>query len=101
MKFYRYDAYVWGDFLSVGMRCEEYRLIRETPKGYWIEDEWSIDKRWVSKTARKRYAYPTKAEALDSFIARKRRQISILRHQAKHAQEKYDYATANYQSILR
>jgi len=36
----------------------------------------------VSKTARKRYAYPTKKEAMTSFEARKIRHLSILKAQA-------------------
>jgi len=58
------------------LRVDSYLILRETPCGYWIEISWLKDK-WVSKTGRKRYAYPTKAEALDSFIIRKERQIQI------------------------
>jgi len=52
--------------------------VKETPKGYWIREDLyfvTFEKRWVSKTARKRLAYPTKEEALQSFIRRKINQI--------------------------
>ncbi len=39
------------------------------------------NKYWVSKTSRKRFAYPTQMEAIESFIARKQRQIKILTKQ--------------------
>lgn len=40
-------------------------------------------KRWVSKTSKKRYAYPTKGQALESFMARKKRLIDICEHKIK------------------
>jgi hypothetical protein len=43
------------------------------------------DTRWVSKVAKKRYAYPLKSEALTNFKARKRRQIEILQAQLNQA----------------
>jgi hypothetical protein len=62
-----------------------YDVVRRTPKGAWIADcspygsLGSIDGhlRFVLLTARKRFACPTKEEALESFIARKTRQASI------------------------
>jgi hypothetical protein len=36
---------------------------------------------WVSKTAKKRYAYPTKDEALTNFIKRNERRVKILSRQ--------------------
>jgi hypothetical protein len=46
---------------------------------------WDDRKRWVSKTSRKRFAYPTLKEALHNFRARKNRQISILTHRLERA----------------
>jgi hypothetical protein len=72
--FYRYDGIgkVWET---------RFELIKETPCGYWITDLFDHDhlyKRWVSKTARKRYAYPTREGALKSYIKRKEKQIVIM-----------------------
>ena len=91
MKFYRYIEVSYES--GVQLDVKEYKLVRETPKGYWIIDDlWHYDeesvetyKKWVSKTARKRWAYPTIEEALTSFKARKNRQIRILTHQLKGA----------------
>lgn len=66
-----------------------YRVIKRTPKGAWIDLGWG-DKRFVLLSARKRYALPTQAEALESFIMRKRVQESIYEnraHSARYAQE--------------
>ena len=76
MQFYRYD---WDLVLRV------FNLVKETQCGYWIEIELGKNK-WVSKTSVKRFAYPTKREALNSFIARKKRQTELLRYQLKDAE---------------
>lgn len=83
MNFYRYSdsRFKYGEYTIV---LEQFILIKETPQGYWITDEWDHThefKRWVSKHGRKRYAYPSKKEALESFLARKKRQIEILKAQ--------------------
>lgn len=76
MEFYRYDSYVTNDS-KVLVKLSTYSLVKETPKGYWICDKIGFE-HWVSKTSKKRYAYPSKQEALDSFIKRKEKQIKIL-----------------------
>jgi hypothetical protein len=102
MKFYRYrytataigsfdyDSEYFNDYGydDVKLELEEFLLVRETPKGYWIAPIWfggfghyPDEERWVSKTARKRHAYPTKKEALESFLARKTKQAKILKRQ--------------------
>ena len=90
MIFYRYvDRPYYNE-----IKLEKLYLVRETEKGYWIsydrhykEENEKLDtfvwantekKRWISKTSRKRYAYPTKKEALNSYIIRKYRQVEIL-----------------------
>lgn len=97
MKFYRYEAveygsidgdYIFSAVLSPKLVLYTYNLWKETPKGYWIgigvpfnKEEISRLGRWVSKTAKKRYAYPSKEEALVNFIKRTERRIEILTHQ--------------------
>lgn len=60
-----------------------YSVVKETPKGVWIklkgyEDCTYQRKRFILNTSRKKYAYPSKEEALYSFIKRKEIQIKIL-----------------------
>lgn len=80
-KLYRYHDFATTN--GVGVQESEFPVTKETPCGYWID--WWGTKKWVSKTARKRFAYPTKEEAETSFIARKRCQIKILEGQLRQA----------------
>ena len=97
-SFYRYEAV---QYASLGIDGEyenpkipnpkvvlrEYNLWKETLKGYWIgygdlgEDKLRSNGRWVSKTSKRRFAYPTKKEALENFIKRNERRIKILKYQ--------------------
>ncbi len=85
MIFYRYEDVLTTE--GVRLYLIKYKLVKKTPKGYWICHEWESDtaRRWVSATARKRFAYPTEKEAIDGFIARKKRQIKILEANLRHA----------------
>lgn len=93
MEFYRYEDFnSWNHFYVLRVLY----LVKETPKGWWISDEKDyllkaekealvIKKRWISKTSRKRFAYPTREEALNSYKARKKRQIIILKNKIERA----------------
>ena len=86
MKFYRYTDIRYTD--GVRVHLNEFNLVKETPKGYWIKHDWDwddSDKRWVSKDGKNRYAYPTKKEAMVNFLARKKRQIEILEYKLNDA----------------
>ena len=110
MKFYRYQEtstpvgswdYDLEIFRSYGhddvkVELEIFELVKETPKGYWIVSEsWvdldegfiSLAKKWISKTSRKRFAYPTKQEALDSFLIRKKKQIEYVKRSLTNAEK--------------
>lgn len=97
MKFYRYD---WVEYASFNdddiyqshfpnptIYINEYNLVRETEKGYWISygfytgGKLRSHARWISKVSRKKYAYPTKEEAKFNFIKRQEKRIRILEHQ--------------------
>lgn len=78
---YRYEGEEdvhWKSFATYIIVLKTYEILKETPKGYWIRVRhyW---KKWVSKDGRKRYAYPTKAEALNNFKLRKEKQKEILK----------------------
>ena len=95
--FYRYEARTYavlgmdGDYESPKfpnpkIQLMTFNLHKETPKGYWIgygfyaPDNLRANSTWVSKTARKRYAYPTKEEAMDNYIKRTEKRIKILKN---------------------
>lgn len=91
--FYRYEAIEYastnidGEYTSYKIPnpkvvLRTYNVLRETPKGHWIEYGLPSSKgKWVSKTSKKRYAYPTKIEALDNFIKRTEWRVAILKYQ--------------------
>lgn len=113
-KFYRYDN--WYHVTELGYvknRIEEevFYGIRATPCGWWVHwdkhyseaDEKTVfhsssygRKRWISNTSRKRFCYPTRREALNSFIIRKSRQIGILENQIEAAKMSYKEAKELY-----
>lgn len=87
-KLYRYEEFDHGEGYgpNVRVRLSAFNVIKRTPKGCWISIPFGWKPRWVSLEAKKRFAYPTKEEALKSFIARKRRQVSILSYQKERAE---------------
>jgi len=78
---FRMIATYSGDHVYLHMST--YEIKRETAKCYVI-DEFGRDK-FVLKEAKRRYAYPTIAEAKLSFLKRKDRQIEILERQLRQA----------------
>lgn len=87
MKFYRYDIVRRVDGMDriYGQPVlSTFNLVKETPKGYWI-DVWMGNK-WVSKYGKRRYAYPTKEEAIQSCIARTNKRISYCRRDLRVAE---------------
>jgi len=97
-EFYRYEAvqyaemdydgeYVSPSFPNPKIELRTYNLHKETPKGYWIgyglyaPNMLRGNSRWVSKTSLKRYAYPTKEEAMENYIKRTERRVKILKAQ--------------------
>lgn len=100
MNLYRYDTYRQCTSTDESMErclaskavvyCSEFEVIKETPKGYWINTGFNqllSPNKWVSKTSRKRFAHLSKDNAWESFIARKKRQVQILQAQLANAQE--------------
>lgn len=86
------DPLPWAGGVTYTLRALE--VISETPKGVWVQDSHrpfgSDGRRWIKKDANKRYACPTIEEAVESFEARKLRQIKILQAQARRAQVALD-----------
>lgn len=70
---------------SAYIHCYEYRVLKYTPKGAWIDNYGT--RRFVLASARKRYAHATKDDALVAFKERKRRQLWILKNQVAHVEE--------------
>jgi hypothetical protein len=67
----------------IRLGCFEYRVIKHTPKGVWLQEPYCSGRKFVLKDARKRFACPTKREALLSYIARQKRRLLILKGQTE------------------
>jgi len=93
MKFYRYDIVEYAEhdidgeliaptYPNPKIELRVYELKKETPCGYWIclESGYSW-KKWISKTSKKRFAYPTKKEAMINLIKRTETRLRILNRQ--------------------
>jgi len=76
-------SYSASYFSHATVEFEEFEVVKVTPKGVRIRDHRYWRDRFVRLEATKRFACPTKEEALVSFRARKLRQLSILRSQAR------------------
>lgn len=73
-----------GDHTNIQVHLRRYKVIKHTPKGYWIEIPF-CEKKWVSDSTRKRFAYPTKEQASNNFIKRKECQIRLLQNRIDRA----------------
>ena len=92
---YRYDytnyeaASIFGA-PRVEVHPESFLIVKRTPKGAWVNTYFG--RKFVNLGARKRWACPTREEAMESFIARKERQLSILKAQARNVEAALDRA---------
>lgn len=101
VTYYRFEDYgvahgseEYGFYSTRQLSLREFQVVKETPKGAWIEMPFLLDRRFVRRDARKRFACPTVEEARESFMARKKRQIKILNTQLQNAQESLRLAEA-------
>lgn len=81
----------------VEVTLTKFPIIKYTPKGAWID--LYGDKKFVLRTARKRYACPTKEEAKESFLARKAKQIRIYKAKIRRAElaiTRIEHPTSRY-----
>ena len=85
---------------STGPRLEvfKYRVVGETPCGYWITWALGGKDRWVSKSSKKRFAHPSVEEALEAFIRRKESQIRHTKNHLARAERERDLAIREKES---
>lgn len=94
----QFDNPLPGSYIELNI--EKYEIIKKTKKGVWIYTGdvlggikcFCNSKRFVLLSGKKRFAYPTKKEALESFKARKNRQIEILSHRLGNAKSALNLA---------
>lgn len=94
---YRYE-----DYAQEGNRTALFRfdlnILGET-EHFWLVRHNGVERR-VKKKCTKRFACPTHREALDSFIARKTRQIQILGARLHRATQAKDAASTLLKTTL-
>lgn len=81
--YYRVDDTRMGDRTVVALR--EYPVIRGTRCGVVLE-LYAGRTTWVKRGGKKRWAYPTREQAIESFRARKKRLIEICRYRIEEAE---------------
>ncbi len=78
------------DCIAPDIFLEEWPVVKTTPKGVWLKPLWAngwalesgkLRRVSVNVDMKKRFAYPTKKEALAAYVHRKNRQIARLEHQ--------------------
>jgi hypothetical protein len=90
---YRYEDFPNGDTVNIDLL--EFKVERLTPRGAWIR--YGFGKlRFVLCGTGKRHAYPTKAEAWESYCIRKYRRMQHLLRQVKRARAALRQAEATW-----
>ncbi len=73
---------------------ESILINKRTPKGVWVYD----NTKFIKLSAKKKWAYPSRPEALFAFIKRKERQILILTNKLDNAKESLSLSKEVYES---
>lgn len=85
---FQYDcpdlSFLTGSLPARGIQPEELTVVKLTASGVWVE-QWG-GRHFVLLNAHKRFAYPTKALALESYVKRKEHQTAMLRAQLQKAE---------------
>jgi hypothetical protein len=77
--YYRVDFLIDEDNVERAY-VQRFTVIKKTPCGAWIQASgYNIRKRFILDSSLKKYAYPTIDQARAGFVARKLRQIQILK----------------------
>tara|TARA_R110002153_G_scaffold3550_1_gene17053 strand:+ start:200 stop:565 length:366 start_codon:yes stop_codon:yes gene_type:complete len=63
---------------TVEIVIDQLKIIRPTPAGAWISHPLTGVEKWVATNGRKRFACPTKDEAMESLKQRNRRHLQHL-----------------------
>ena len=82
--YYRYN--IGYGYYGNSVDCDVYKVEKHTPSGVWVNQGiWG--RHFILNKSRKKFAYPDKATALESFKIRKQRQIEILTGNLSDAKE--------------
>ena len=94
-KLYRYS----NSFGHLVLR--DYPVLRETRSGKWARDIFKGTEHWVSGYSKKRFAYPTKEEALINFIKRTECHIRLAECNLELAKESLERANVKQAEAMK
>ena len=83
----------------VAVELTQYEVESVTKHGVWLRVGYTT--RFCKNEAHKRFACPTQEEAMESFIARKQRQLRILTAQANHVREALRLAGVTNETLTK
>tara|TARA_R110000851_G_scaffold237183_1_gene390039 strand:+ start:316 stop:651 length:336 start_codon:yes stop_codon:yes gene_type:complete len=98
-KLYRYEAKRYSFVIDANydeygvtsprLELKEYQVTGVTPKGFWVSLTFRGSKdKWVSSHSAKRFAHPTKEQAIKAYICRKKAFV-------RHSQNRLNTANAD------
>lgn len=65
---------------------DTYKILRHTPKGFWVEIPYGEKPKFVQNDATKKFAHTTLEKAKESFLARKAMQYKHLMRQVQNVE---------------
>lgn len=87
-------------FVGMELSWQQWRVVKLTKRGAWLQCvEYPFKKQRFALSSGARWVGKTKADALVGLIARKRRHIEIVEHQAIAARETMGLATAAFEAM--
>ncbi len=96
-RLYRAEARIYGhhdedfcsNWTSSRVEIERYFVVRKTPRGCWVAAYKHAPMHFIRDGAKKRFAWQTKLEALESLVARKEAEIWHLEGRLENARRKH------------
>ena len=83
--YYRYEDH--SSSYNLRTSLYRFRVVKTTLRGVWIKLSYGEKDRFILNNARKRYAYPTKELAWESFKIRKAWRVMHLESQLNYARQ--------------
>lgn len=65
---------------TIALIKSQFPVVKETPKGVWLDIGFG-EKKFVLKESKRQWASPSEEIAMEKFVRRKRRHVSILKTQ--------------------
>lgn len=89
-------------YQGMELAWQQWKVVKATPRGAWLQSvEWPYKKLRFALIPGARWVSSTKAEALAGLIARKRRQLEIIRQQNITATETLSLAQSALDEIAQ